>query len=245
MTKSSLHDVSVYPDSSDFIARCTTCGWKGSLTQERDEAVMDAVAHLASHVNFEDVPIAVATGTRRYSKADYARWFAQHARRQERDRARAAEHRDPLEPSEAELLAEQRLHQHLQALRALTYRKLSVLRRNGAVVLTSTLEDIEASLASTSGSIADLERRMRENDRCFPQIGLVAFNGRRHASRLAEVAERRRAGYHAYAWHEDQPEGTCVVCTCGVMVLGSLNLDFTEAEFKAASGHRAGRAWAK
>lgn len=126
----------------------------------------------------------------------------------------------------------------------MTCQDLQVLRRDGPVVLSTINRDIDASVETNRRAVGDLERRMRHNDRCFPQIGLVAWNGRRHVSRLTTIAEDRQSGRHAYAWNEQQPEGSCVVCTCGVMVLGRLNQDFSEAEFRAARGHRAGRGWA-
>jgi hypothetical protein len=192
----------------------------------------------------EDMTITTSSGTHRYSKAEFSRWFEQHTNRLERDRARAAQHRDPIEPTEAEAQAGERLREYLEALEVLTYRTLHVLSRGGVAVMTSIDQDIEAALERNHRAVADLERRMRHNDRCFPQIGLVAFNGRRHSARLANIASDRRLGRHAYAWHEQQPEGGCVVCSCGVMVLGTLNHDFTEAEFVKAAGHRPGRAWA-
>ncbi|MBU6246041.1 MAG: hypothetical protein KGP12_12575 [Actinomycetales bacterium] len=239
------HRVSAYWDSGDFIAKCFTCRWNGPRRSERPHAVDDAVGHLTENMRLDDVPIPAQKGTRRYTSADYARWSNVHARYLARNRARAAEHRDPVDPTPEESLAGRRLRDLLDALVVLTYQPLQVLRRNGEAVLTTIHWDIEEDLAATRTAIADLERRMRDKDQCFPQIGLVAFNGRNSASRLQTLAADRRSGRHAYAWHEQQPEGECVVCTCGVMVRGTLNVDFTEQEFSAASGHRPGRAWTR
>jgi hypothetical protein len=243
MSASNHHRVSAYFDAGNFIARCSTCNWSGQWRYERQNAVCDAALHLAGTIRMEDMAITASSGTRRYSKAEYARWFEQHTSRLERERARAGEHHDPIEPTEAEVLAEERLREYLEALEVLTYRTLHVLRRDGVPVLTSIDQDIEAALEMNQRAVADLERRMRHNDRCFPQIGLVAFNGRRHSARLTNIASDRRVGRHAYAWQEQQPEGECVVCACGVMVLGTLTHDFTEAEFLKAAGHRTGRTW--
>ncbi len=242
MSASNHHQVSAYYDAGNFIARCSTCNWTGQWRHERQNAVSDATLHLAGSIRMEDMTITTSSGMRRYSKAEYARWFEQHTCRLERDRACAAQHHDPIEPTKAEVLAGERLREYLEALEVLTYRTLHVLRRDGVPVLTSIDQDIEAALEMNQQAVTDLERRMRHHDRCFPQIGLIAFNGRRHSNRLANIAADRRVGRHAYAWHEQQPEGGCVVRSCGVMVLGTLNHDFTEAEFVKATGHRPGRA---
>ena len=146
MSASNHHQVRAYYDAGNFIARCSTCNWTGQWRHERQNAVSDATLHLAGSIRMEDMTITTSSGMRRYSKAEYARWFEQHTCRLERDRACAAQHRDPIEPTKAEVLAGERLREYLEALEVLTYRTLHVLRRDGVPVLTSIDQDIEAAL---------------------------------------------------------------------------------------------------